>query len=583
MTSLNTSKLETFQNDFNDRRSIYSAFLGSPTAITDTGTPDGNRKAWENITVIKYITQNNGSVVVPRRNYQSGKVYKAYSTSGTNSNNQYYVISNSNIYICISTNSKNREDLSDTNSTVAPTFNTTEQQTLSDGYTWLKIGQIDADKDQFLTSSYMPVPNVVNDSKLLGEQTAVGLNGFIKTINDGSTSGTGGCGFYYKTATYNPEKEIYGTGGSLFTSTDNFTFWECYSCAQALKQDYSFKKYPSTKSDLSSTYATQTRSSKITNASLNPVSNMVRQDAWLTYEESNIGRVLSCSIDLSNLTTAQKTVSEKNPIVNVATSVGTSPSIRLQTYSKSSTEHIVDGIELVSFGKGLSDYSSSQLTIPTITNASTFTSKISLNITSLDFTNVYSILNADKFAFMVSFRSDEIQDMNIHQTSYNVYGILKNTHKTESGGTNITAFSDKNKNESSSESNVINLNVNIGSSFSAGTLPSLGGVPTNAGIQGTVVAARIKSGSPAVALLEIVSLDPSKYILGETLILPKAGGGTETYTIDSVSRPNIISETGSIAMQNTASINLYQNTDLSSDIKSGVSPKAIKILAIMSN
>ena len=49
MTSLNTSKLETFQNDFNDRRSIYSAFLGSPTAITDTGTPDGNRKAWESI------------------------------------------------------------------------------------------------------------------------------------------------------------------------------------------------------------------------------------------------------------------------------------------------------------------------------------------------------------------------------------------------------------------------------------------------------------------------------------------------------------------------------------------------------
>ena len=36
-------------------------------------------------------------------------------------------------------------------------------------------------------------------------------------------------------------------------------------------------------------------------------------------------------------------------------------------------------------------------------------------------------------------------------------------------------------------------------------------------------------------------------------------------------------------MQNTATINLYQNTELSSDIKSGVSPKSIKILTIMSN
>ena len=178
---------------------------------------------------------------------------------------------------------------------------------------------------------------------------------------------------------------------------------------------------------------------------------MVRQNDWLNYEESNIGRVLSCSIDLGNLTITQKTISVQNPDVIVATSVGTAPTIRLKTYRKSSTEYIVDGIELVNYGKGLSDYTSSQLTIPTITNASTFTSRIKLNLTSIDFTNVYSILNADKFAFMISFRSDEIQDMNIHQTSYNTYGILKNIQKTASGGIDIIAFSDKNRNELSSE------------------------------------------------------------------------------------------------------------------------------------
>ena len=253
MASLNTSKLETFQNDFNDRRSIYSAFLGSVSTITDSGTPDGNRKIWENISVIKHITQNNGSVVVPRKNYQPGKVIINHMKhQGQTSDNNYYVVYNNNIYICLSVNSNNRSDLADTVSTVAPTFNTTEQQTLSDGYTWLKIGQVDKDKEQFLTSSYMPVPNVVNDVKFIGEQTAIGLNGFIKTINDGAGSGVGGCGLYYKTSTYNPEKETYSIGGVMFTSTDDFTFWECYKCAQALNYDYEFKKSPLTTSDLSS-------------------------------------------------------------------------------------------------------------------------------------------------------------------------------------------------------------------------------------------------------------------------------------------------------------------------------------------
>ena len=72
------------------------------------------------------------------------------------------------------------------------------------------------------------------------------------------------------------------------------------------------------------------------------------------------------------------------------------------------------------------------------------------------------------------------------------------------------------------KSNIINLSLSIGSGFSSATIPAIAEGPSNAGVQGTVVSSRIDPGDSDVALVEIVSLDPSKYILNNTITLPKS-------------------------------------------------------------
>jgi hypothetical protein len=456
MASINTDNLEIFYERLSQGKDKYAFFLGGVSDKENYETAAGDRNTWEDVSVLYHVRKQDAKPVVRRINYVRKKSYDPWRSTGNSTSDNFYVLNETNntVYLCVSSNDLNRSDLFGTNnSTYTPSFETGVEYTYPDGYRWRRLYKIDSNSRRFLSDNLMPVNDAVRDFD--NYPTSVGLTSLATSICNGSPEASGACGLYPRTKKYDPSSDTYTTAGYLWDSFVDIHCWRCFELAENLEMDYRFVE-AGTASDLPASVTLQTNLEKINANQFNPQSNEKVQAELVSYSESTDGEIISLFINLSSLSYDQRKVSTANPTVVFTSATGSGASARLITYTDSSGNNIVNGIELLDGGSGYFDYS---LTIPSIANASTFTGLIEVNIEPLDgyATSVRKLLNCNQLAFKVEFDSNDIKSLGVNQTSFKTYGLLKNPETTQS----VVFGSDLNKNEKKLESNITKLVVKL--------------------------------------------------------------------------------------------------------------------------
>ena len=202
LVSFKNSNLERFYSEFSnpDKKDVYSFFIGGTSTSTENNTISGKR-IWGDVSLIRNIGRDEVSPVIERINYETGKIYDPFLASGNATDDQYYVYNNQNgfVYLCTSSNAKNRKDLfRQSNSTKTPTH-TSGYARLDDGYEFLALYKIDNTLLKFVTESYIPVANATVDYQPFSN--TVGFANRYDSICglSGSSGGTGSCCTYAKT------------------------------------------------------------------------------------------------------------------------------------------------------------------------------------------------------------------------------------------------------------------------------------------------------------------------------------------------------------------------------------------------
>lgn len=161
---------------------IQYVFIGKTDAYDDTDTPydiveskDVNDKAFTDIIAAKRVKASDINLVIPRVNWQSGKIYRQYdpqqttddlisSNTSQNLEPMYVFTEDRKVYKCLSNNSG-------TLTANVPTGDYTTSNGVitnpttggGDGYIWKYLYSVRAE-NKFVNSTYLPVPTRNNES-----------------------------------------------------------------------------------------------------------------------------------------------------------------------------------------------------------------------------------------------------------------------------------------------------------------------------------------------------------------------------------------------------------------------------------
>jgi len=181
----------------------------SDTVPTPVNTPIEISAFRDGLQSVKKVTGT--SLVVPRNNWSSGRIYSQYDDQqGGYPTNPYYVMTDNNqVYICLETG-RNILGVAQA-STVEPTGSNNDSFRTADGYVWKFLFTVSAERgNDFMSSNFMPV-------QLQGttDSNSTGIQLKQKEIQDNAVAGqvlsciitSGGAGY-----TANPTVTISGTG-----------------------------------------------------------------------------------------------------------------------------------------------------------------------------------------------------------------------------------------------------------------------------------------------------------------------------------------------------------------------------------
>tara|TARA_B100001057_G_C22813162_1_gene936285 strand:- start:347 stop:1696 length:1350 start_codon:yes stop_codon:yes gene_type:complete len=181
----------------------------SDTVPTPVNTPTEISAFRDGLQSVKKVTGT--SLVVPRNNWSSGRIYSQYDDQqGGYPTNPYYVMTDNNqVYICLETG-RNILGVAQA-STVEPTGSNNDSFRTADGYVWKFLFTVSAERgNDFMSSNFMPV-------QLQGttDSNSTGIQLKQKEIQDNAVAGqvlsciitSGGAGY-----TANPTVTISGTG-----------------------------------------------------------------------------------------------------------------------------------------------------------------------------------------------------------------------------------------------------------------------------------------------------------------------------------------------------------------------------------
>tara|TARA_Y100000385_G_scaffold146836_1_gene152447 strand:- start:6725 stop:8077 length:1353 start_codon:yes stop_codon:yes gene_type:complete len=142
----------------------------SDTVPTPVNTPTEISGFRDGLQSVKKVTGT--SLVVPRNNWSSGRIYSQYDDQqGGYPTNPYYVMTDNNqVYICLETG-RNVVGIAQP-STIEPTGSNNDSFRTADGYVWKFIFTVSAERgNDFMSSNFMPVQlQAATDSNSTGIQ-----------------------------------------------------------------------------------------------------------------------------------------------------------------------------------------------------------------------------------------------------------------------------------------------------------------------------------------------------------------------------------------------------------------------------
>jgi hypothetical protein len=330
-------------------KELFLVLGGNRTAIDAGFEPNADSS------FAQRIPENKRALVASNNPWQAGKKYVPW-TPGITDN--YYVLNQSNniVYLCVSSNTNNRVDGSVITSAVIPNHETPAVQSYSDGYSWLPLFKLDPSQLIFLNDTDLPLYdiNVKQEYSTFAEK-------YEPLCGSGVTS-FGCCCLYFKNTTSDElTGEVYNKGDV----SNETIFSDCYECQKLAdildRQPIFLNGYTAGSITSSSTGENPLCAATTIISTLAETLEANKYDFVLGSSNefalsllsnfTNTAGVMKATIDLTNLTTQQKTVSTPNPIVNVIDPIGTGASVQLKTTQTGVNSYEVYGIETLSPGQ----------------------------------------------------------------------------------------------------------------------------------------------------------------------------------------------------------------------------------------
>ena len=564
LVSFKNSNLERFYSEFSnpDKKDVYSFFIGGTSTSTENNTISGKR-IWGDVSLIRNIGRDEVSPVIERINYETGKVYDPFLASGNATDDQYYVYNNQNgfVYLCTSSNAKNRKDLfRQSNSTKTPTH-TSGYARLDDGYEFLALYKIDNTMAKFVTESYIPVANATVDYQPFSN--TVGFANRYDSICglSGSSGGTGSCCTYAKTKEQKwPNNGEYSVGDFIDCICDVPNCFTCQIYGERLNRDVVFTSGTGGCSGCASSIIVKNNATKIKESKPNVNSNdnyqlLIKEDG-----SRNNGQIISAFIDFSGISLPNRQVSKQNAKVEVASETGKNADINLITFLGTDGKYYADGIEIKNRGKNYSeDY---VLTVPDAQTTEIQTLLVNSIDLSLDDVedNVEDdprkLLNVSRLLFNIKMKDSEISAL-VDQKSFTRYGIIKNVLNTDGSVFAKT----KNLSEKSLTPNLTTIIIRKkdNSTITTGQFIPVGNNSfnvSNGAVKGVVASFELNPSFTNRATINMATPNPNTFSVGSSFTASTAGGSDQTYLVVSGTYPTIKPNSGSLLFSNSAQIDI---------------------------
>lgn len=282
------------------------------------------------ISLVSRITKDELSVVVSKSTWTQNSSYDPYTVDSSGVNT--YVLNDDNymVYLCVGKNQPSGL-IGDTEykSTLRPTH-TNGIQTLSDGYSWLALYNIDFNLSKFLNSTVMPVNSLydVRDDNLFGT-----YNTKYTSLCRSTPNNIGKCYFYYTKDEFDPITSATKTKGSQVLGIPEDD-WYCSVCHE-FGEKLQYRSYHISDDDKQST---------ILREPLETIKNYVdsnlitRNDVNYIHQKNyeyilNLNHTINnLQLDVSDLTVEERIVSTSNPTIDVLDARGFGAIAKITTY-----------------------------------------------------------------------------------------------------------------------------------------------------------------------------------------------------------------------------------------------------------
>jgi len=312
--------------------------------------------------VSRTISQTEKAFIANNNIWQYGKVYTQWDLNATSN---YYVYNPENriVYLCTDNKANNRVDEESAISTVIPAQTTPGVFKTDDGYSWCPLFKVDISQLDFLSNRDLPLPdlNPPKDYSTVQSQ-------YEPFCGSNGVTSYGCCCLYYKEDSINDITGQIYTSGSLSGETIFNECFECQKLADTLGRDATFLSgyTAGSISDATGGPNSLCPSSK----TIKTLQDQLEQDQYLLVPggsrefalsmlnsfENELG-IMAIRIDLSSLTTAQRTITSTTatPSVTIIDPTGSGATARLLTEVLGTDTYLVIGIELMTSGSGYSE------------------------------------------------------------------------------------------------------------------------------------------------------------------------------------------------------------------------------------
>lgn len=458
-----STTLKNYLGDIGTKNQVFFMFGNTPSTLT-SNTSDSAIDIWKHSELFYRVAKKDSVAVIPNYTWGAGNLYNHWTTKSSNTN-PYYAWNKSNgiVYLCISNNNLNRQELSMSNISTQLPSHTYGLQTYSDGYTWLPVYKITADLLRFVNNSWIPVISFddYRDNEISKYSAA-------DRFCNSSQSSTVICGVYFKNTT--KIETSYGSfttynAGDLYLSSKT----KCQECYYLFENDDRFISVPYSNTAIPSSITVKDNYDKIEElVNTNQISKS--SPYYHLYDISSRGlmdgAIVSALVELSSFSNEDLVVHKANPEITITSATGSGASIIFTTYLNSAGENIINGISVVSNGSGYKELSLSidytLFPYMSTTQVDALLSSVEVNLDILDGLNFdpISALGAQNIMFDMRIETNVLkqQDIKIPST-INSYAIVENPIEILDDGLEIPAGSQYGKDDSYVETNITRLDT----------------------------------------------------------------------------------------------------------------------------